>query len=125
MIIVILLAVIVAPLIKFVTYILERVEKVPVIFHNLRGYDEHLVLKALQTSEHVTCIPNNKEKILLFSVGNLIFFFFFYCLTSSLDTLAQTLLTQGREEKVLKIVNNISKRIQNMFCEKMYFHMIN
>ena len=41
--------------------------KVPVVFHNLRGYDGHLIMSALGNSEategqKISCIPNNMEK---------------------------------------------------------------
>ena len=36
---------------------------IPVIFHNLSGYDAHLFIKNLGLSEgKVNCIPNNEEK---------------------------------------------------------------
>ena len=40
----------------------------PVIFHNLSGYDSHLFIKNLGTSEgKIDCIPNNEEKYISFS----------------------------------------------------------
>ena len=38
---------------------------IPVVFHNLSGYDSHLFIKNLgATSEKIDCIPNNEENIL-------------------------------------------------------------
>ena len=40
----------------------------PVIFHNLSGYDSHLFIKNIGTSEgKINCIPNNEEKYISFS----------------------------------------------------------
>ena len=37
--------------------------KIPVVFHNLRGYDSHLLMQAIgKVSGNITCIPNNTEK---------------------------------------------------------------
>ena len=36
---------------------------IPVVFHNLRGYDSHLLMQAISKVEgKITCIPNNTEK---------------------------------------------------------------
>src|SRR6218665_817341 len=42
---------------------------VPVVFHNLSGYDSHLFLKKLRgdNGEKIECIPNNEEKYISFS----------------------------------------------------------
>src|SRR2546426_6913731 len=43
---------------------------IPVIFHNLRGYDSHLLLQELgRFKRELTVIPNNMEKYMSFSVG--------------------------------------------------------
>ena len=46
-----------------------RVPKfIPVIFHNLSGYDAHLFVKNLGVSQgKINCIPNNKEKYISFT----------------------------------------------------------
>ena len=41
---------------------------VPVIFHNLSGYDSHLFIKQLGKSKgNINCIPNKEEKYIIFS----------------------------------------------------------
>ena len=43
---------------------------VPVFFHNLTGYDSHLFIKSLGSSnekENIECIPNNEEKYITFT----------------------------------------------------------
>ena len=36
---------------------------IPVVFHNLRGYDSHLLMQAISKVEgRVSCIPNNMER---------------------------------------------------------------
>ena len=41
---------------------------IPVIFHNLSGYDSHLFIKNLGFTEgNIDCIPNNEEKYISFS----------------------------------------------------------
>ena len=47
---------------------------IPVVFHNLRGYDSHLLMQAISKVEgEISCIPNNSEKYISFSLGQLRF----------------------------------------------------
>ena len=47
---------------------------IPVIFHNLRGYDSHLIMQVLgSTKEMLKCIPNNMDKYISFSIDQLRF----------------------------------------------------
>ena len=47
---------------------------IPVVFHNLRGYDCHLLMQAISKVEgKVSCISNNTEKYISFSLGQLQF----------------------------------------------------
>ena len=68
---------------------------VPVIFHNLRGYDGHFVLhgyrKAAGAREKVNCIPTNMERYLSFTIDNLRFIDSLQFLNASLDSLAKNL----------------------------------
>ena len=46
---------------------LQLTKKVPVIFHNLRGYDSHLIFNELDKSDVKTSvIPNGLEKYMAF-----------------------------------------------------------
>ena len=61
---------------------------IPVVFHNLRGYDSHLLMQAISKVEgRVSCIPNNTEKYISFSLGQLRFIDCAQFLLASLDKL--------------------------------------
>jgi hypothetical protein len=46
----------------------------PVVFHNLRGYDSHMILKEAfeicGTDKNIGAVPNSMEKFLTFNVGD-------------------------------------------------------
>ena len=81
--------------------------KIPVIFHNLRGYDSHFIMQEIGkiAKEHtytnkkgekvemnINCIPNNIEKYMAFMLGNhLVFLDSFQFMSSSLDNLIKNL----------------------------------
>ena len=44
---------------------------VPVVFHNLRGFDGHFVIRGVKAGQGVSCIPNNMGKQVSFSIENL------------------------------------------------------
>ena len=47
---------------------------IPVVFHNLRGYDSHLLMQAISRVQgRISCIPNNTEKYISFCLGQLRF----------------------------------------------------
>ena len=49
---------------------LKRQKHIPVVFHNLSGYDSHLFIKNLASTDEtgkIDCIPNNQEKYISFT----------------------------------------------------------
>lgn len=69
----------------------------PVFFHNFRGFDSHLLIEAAgkYKDKKITCIPNNMEKYISFSVGNLRFLDSFQFMSESLGTLVDNLAADG------------------------------
>ena len=81
--------------------------KIPVIFHNLRGYDSHFIMqqigeiaknyaykdkKGKEQPLKINAIPNNMEKYMAFMLGNhLTFIDSFQFMSSSLDKLVNNL----------------------------------
>ena len=60
------------------------------VFHNLRGYDSHLIMQAIsETAAKITCIPNNTEKYISFTLGQLRFIDSAQFMLSSLDQLVK------------------------------------
>ena len=70
----------------------QLTKKVPVIFHNLRGYDSHLIFCKLDKSDiKINVIPNGLEKYMVFFLNkNLIFIDSMQFLNSSLDKLVKS-----------------------------------
>ena len=54
---------------------LKLSKKVPITFHNLRGYDSHLIIKEISNFDvKVSVIPNGLEKYMAFTINkNLVF----------------------------------------------------
>ena len=72
---------------------LKLSKKVPVIFHNLRGYDSHLIIKEISKSDvKVSVIPNGLEKYMAFTINtNMFFIDSMQFRTSSLDSSVKNL----------------------------------
>ena len=81
--------------------------KIPVIFHNLRGYDSHFIMQEIgeivkkhtyinkngkKTQMNINAIPNNMEKYMAFMLGNhLTFLDSFQFMSSGLEKLVSNL----------------------------------
>ena len=65
--------------------------KIPVIFHNLRGYDSHFIMQEIGKFEKdIKVTPNNLEKYMAFFLGkHLKFINSFQFMSSSLETLVK------------------------------------
>ena len=64
--------------------------KIPVVIHNLKGYDSHLIMQKIhKASGNITCIANNAEKYISFGIGQLKFLDSFQFMASSLAKLVE------------------------------------
>ena len=71
---------------------LKVTKKIPVIFHNLIGYDSHLIFKELSKFDvRVNVIPNGLEKYMAFTLIYLVFIDSMLFMNSSLDKLVKNL----------------------------------
>ena len=60
---------------------LKITKKIVVIFHNLKGYDSHLIFKELSKFDcRVSVIPNGLEKYMSFTLNKSIFLLIVCCL---------------------------------------------
>ena len=67
-------------------------KNVPVIFHNLKSYDSHLIFKELSKFDcKISVIPSSLEKYMSFSLNNLIFIDSILFMNSSPDKLVKNL----------------------------------
>jgi hypothetical protein len=71
--------------------------RIPVIIHNARGYDTHLIMQAIGKiqGKQLKCIPNNMEKYILFSLGCMDFIDSFQFMSSLLEKLVENLAKEG------------------------------
>ena len=73
---------------------LKITKKVPVIFHNLRRYDGHLIMKEINNFDVIIdAIPNGFEKYMAFIINrNLVFIDSMQIMNSSLNSLVKNLV---------------------------------
>ena len=71
----------------------QLTKRIPVILHNLRGYDSHLVFSVLHKFDvKISVIPNGLEKYMAFFLNkNLVFIDSMQFMNSSLDKLVKNL----------------------------------
>ena len=102
--------------------------KIPIIFHNLRGYDSHFIMQEIGeiTKKHtvknkkgeekqvdINSIPNNIKKYMAFMLGkHLLFIDSFQFMSSSLDKLASNL-----PDEAISLQQKLSKKKKNHYYE--------
>ena len=90
--------------------------QIPVVFHNLRGYDAHHLMQAMsQLKKDVKCVANNMEKYITFSVKCLYFIDSLNFLQGSLDS-----LVSATPKESLKITSTISKGSDLLYKKGIY-----
>ena len=72
---------------------LKLTKKIPVIFHNLRRYGSHLIIKGISKFDvKVSVIPNGLEKYMVFTINRkLVFIVGMQFMNTSLDSLVKNL----------------------------------
>ena len=74
-------------------------DKIPVIFHNLRGYDSHFIMQEIgKFNQDIKVIPNNMEKYMAFMLGkHLVFLDSFQFMSQGLSNLTNNLPDEAFE----------------------------
>ena len=93
-----------------------KTDQIPVVFHNLRGYDAHHLIQAMsQLQREVKCVANNMEKYITFWVRGLLFIDSLNFLQSSLDS-----LVSATPKDSLRNTAEISKGSELLFKKGIY-----
>ena len=87
---------------------------IPVIFHNLTGYDSHLLVREAgnfcrENNLDISCVPRNNTKFITFKIGKLKFIDSFSFLSTSLENLVDNMRTGGSEFQHLRKNINLFK----------------
>ena len=78
--------------------------RVPVIIHNLKNYDAHIILQSVKPHHgKISCIPMNSEKYISFTIGDVTFLDSCQFMMSSLDSLVKNLTALPEVEKFLQV----------------------
>ena len=93
-----------------------KTDQVPVVFHNLRGYDAHHLMQAMANlQKEVKCVANNMEKYITISVDGLRFIDSLNFLQGSLDS-----LVKATPKEALKITSTISNGSDLLYKKGIY-----
>ena len=84
-----------------------KTDQIPVVFHNLRGYDAHHLMQAMANlKKEVKCVANNMEKYITISVDGLRFIDSLNFLQGSLDSLVKATAKEAAKNHI----NNIKRQ---------------
>ena len=93
-----------------------KTDQIPVVFHNLRGYDAHHLMQAMANlQKEVKCVANNMEKYITISVDGLRFIDSLNFLQGSLDS-----LVKATPKEALKITSTLSNGSDLLYRKGIY-----
>lgn len=92
--------------------------RIPVVFHNLRGYDSHLIMQ--DEGKQLNCIANNMEKYISFSLGYMDFIDSLQFMSSSLQKLVENLKKQG-SSKLRHMTNHFGEEKISLLLRKQVY----
>jgi hypothetical protein len=105
--------------------------RIPVFFHNLRGYDSHFLMHSFGKYKHrqLSCIANNSEKFLTLSSGAISFVDSFQFMASSLSSLVENLAAtagtvdtvETKFEHLFRVCKHLSKEQKCLLLRKGVF----
>ena len=99
---------------------------VPVVFHNLRGYDSHLIIKELYKlypDKDLSVIPNSYEKFTTFKLGPLRFIDSFQFMASSLEKLVVNLYDEKDKYVNFNSMKQYFGNNMDMLCKKRFLSL--
>ncbi|KAJ8950067.1 hypothetical protein NQ314_008073 [Rhamnusium bicolor] len=101
---------------------------IPVVFHNLGGYDAHFAIKFLAERNHITLLPENKEKYISFTVHDketsikFRFIDSFRFMGCSLEELASTLKDENFENLKREFPDIDDEKFQLLTRKGVFFY---
>jgi hypothetical protein len=97
----------------------------PIVFHNLRGYDGHQIIQEaynLFPNEDISVIPNSYEKFMSFKFGPLKFIDSFQFMASSLESLVENLYNSGDDKYIdFPCMKQYFKEDMDILCRKGFY----
>ncbi len=100
-------------------------KKIPVLFHGMRSFDSHLIIKALKKEifDDIRIIPQNTEKFTSFEIGDFIFLDSYQFLNASLSELTKNLKNAGDQKFIVtkKLFREIWDENKDLLMKKGVF----
>ena len=99
----------------------------PVVFHNLRGYDSHLIIKSAYeiadklSSDRFSVIPNSTDKFMSFEINICKFIDSMQFMPSSLEKLVENLYDKDDKFKNFKFMQKYFPNDLDLLCRKGFY----
>ena len=105
----------------------RQIKKLPVYFHNLKGYDSHFIISSLSDIDFLECkiVPYSMEKFITFSLDDIQVMDSFQFLSESLEKLVDNLRNSNYDFPITRKVfekrtNNESQKIRMLLQKSFY-----